>query len=213
MRTDELIDILSTNLEPVDRQQVPRALASALFIGAAGVLAAMLLAFGVRTDLNGPGPVSFLLLKLLLTLGLVAVASALLTSLARPGGERKASVGMVALPFLGIMLVAVISLAVAPSSHWGEMIVGERWLDCLISIPIIAIVPFVIVVRALRKGAPTDLAKTGAFAGLLAGGLSATGYALHCTDDSLPFIALWYSATIAICTWIGSKLGPPLLRW
>jgi len=36
--------------------------------------------------------------------------------------------------------------------------------------------------------APTDLTRTGALAGLVAGGISATAYAFHCMDDSLPFV-------------------------
>jgi hypothetical protein len=50
-------------------------------------------------------------------------------------------------------------------------------------------------------------------AGLVAGALGATAYAFNCADDSLPFIAIWYRGSIALCTFIGSKLGPKLLRW
>ncbi len=55
--------------------------------------------------------------------------------------------------------------------------------------------------------APTNLARTGAFVGLIAGCLSATGYALHCADDSVPFFVLWYGGTIALCTLAGWRLG------
>ncbi len=61
--------------------------------------------------------------------------------------------------------------------------------------------------------APTDLARTGAFVGLVAGCVSAIGYAVHCAVDTLPFFAFWYGATIALCTFAGWKLGPKLLRW
>jgi hypothetical protein len=93
------------------------------------------------------------------------------------------------------------------------MIVGNQWLECLLSIPLIAIVPFAILVWVVRKTAPTDLTRAGACVGLTAGAISATGYALHCIDDSLPFIALWYGGTIAFCALAGAKLGPRLLRW
>jgi hypothetical protein len=43
----------------------------------------------------------------------------------------------------------------------------------------------------MRQAAPTNLRQADALVGLLAGGLSAAGYALHCTADSLPFVALW----------------------
>jgi hypothetical protein len=49
--------------------------------------------------------------------------------------------------------------------------------------------------------------------GLIAGSVSATAYALHCADDSLPFVALWYGGTILLCTLAGTILGPRLLRW
>jgi hypothetical protein len=29
----------------------------------------------------------------------------------------------------------------------------------------------------------------------------------------VPYVALWYGGTIALCTFAGLKLGPRLLRW
>jgi hypothetical protein len=58
-----------------------------------------------------------------------------------------------------------------------------------------------------------NLKRTGAIAGFVAGALGAGVYAFHCSDDSLPFITVWYGGMIALCAWIGSKLGPWLLRW
>jgi hypothetical protein len=43
--------------------------------------------------------------------------------------------------------------------------------------------------------------------------IGAAAYAFHCPDDSLPFIALWYGASIAFCAGIGAVLGPRVLRW
>jgi hypothetical protein len=84
----------------------------------------------------------------------------------------------------------------------------------LICIPLNAILPFAALVLALRLfAAPTNLWRAGALAGLAAGAISAFVYALHCTDDSLPFIALWYGLAIAGCALIGGLLGPKLLRW
>lgn len=61
--------------------------------------------------------------------------------------------------------------------------------------------------------APTDLTRAGAVGGIVAGGMSAIGYALHCTDDSIAFIAIWYSGAIVLCALTGAILGPRLLRW
>jgi hypothetical protein len=152
-------------------------------------------------------------LKLAFATGIVSLTSLYLVRVARPGGERKTPIAFLVLPFIAIMVLAGIDLAFAPSSHWNKMVVGDQWLECLLSIPIIAIVPFSAIVWAVRRTAPTDLVRAGALAGLVAGGVSAAGYALHCTDDSLPFVAFWYGGTIALCTLAGAILGPRLLRW
>ncbi len=213
MKTDDLISMLSTNVERVDHRQVVRMLGMAVLVGGAAALAAVLLALGMRTDMKAPSAVTYLPLKLAFTTGTLVLTWIALAKLARPGGEQRTPTALVALPFVVIMLLAGLSLASAPSSHWDKMIVGDNWLECLLSIPIIAIVPFAAVVWAVRQTAPTDLVRTGAVAGLVAGSVSATAYALHCTDDSLPFVAVWYGGTIALCTLAGATLGPRLLRW
>lgn len=213
MKTDDLITMLSSNVEPVDRRQVMRTIGIAVAVAAVVPLGAMLLLFGIRPDLKATSALAFFLVKLAFTIALIVPASVYLIKLARPGGGPNTPVAVVAAPFGAVMLLAAVSLAFAPTSYWNNMILGDRWLECLLSIPIIAIVPFAVIVWALRRMAPTDLVLTGALAGLLAGGVSAAGYALHCVDDSLPFVAAWYGGTIAICTVAGATLGPRLLRW
>jgi len=213
MKTDDLVAFLSTNPEPVDRSSVVRTLCVAL---AAGMVVALGIAFaglGVRSDLMTARALIFLVVKLAFAVGIVSLTLVYLTRLARPGGERKTPSFLIAMPFLIIVLLAAISLGFAPTSHWDKMIVGDQWLECLVSVPIIAIVPFAISIWAVRRAAPTNLARTSAFAGLLAGGMSAMAYALHCTDDSLPFVAVWYAGTIVLCTLAGAALGPRLLCW
>jgi hypothetical protein len=213
MKTGDLVALLSTNPEPVDRRLVVRTLCVALAAGSIVALGIALVGLGVRSDLITARALIFLAAKLFFSVGIVSLALVYLTRLARPGGERKTPFFLVAMPFLVIVVLAVISLGLAPSSHWDKMIVGDEWLECLLSIPIIAIVPFAAAIWAVRKAAPTNLARTGAFAGLIAGGVSAMAYALHCTDDSLPFVAVWYGGTIVLCTLAGAALGPRLLRW
>ncbi len=213
MKTDDLIAVLSANVERIDHRQVTRTVGVAVAIGVTMALGTTLLMSGTRADLNEVGSWSFLVLKLAFATGIVALGSIYLIRVARPGGERKTRIAVVARPFFAIMVLAATSLAFAPPSHWNKMVVGDQWFECLLSIPIIAIVPFAAIVWAVRRAAPTDLVRAGALAGLVAGGVSAAGYALHCTDDSLPFVALWYGGTIAMCTLAGAMLGPRLLRW
>jgi hypothetical protein len=214
MRTNQLIELLSTNIEPTDHRRLRHGLGLAAALGAVAALCVALLSLGVRPDLHHPGVLGFLLLKVAFGAGIVVLAGWMLTKVARPGGEARIRAWVAAAPFLGVVLLAALSLASAPSAHWDHMLLGQMWLECLVSIPIIAVVPFAVLIWAVRRfAAPTDLVRTGALVGLAAGGISAMGYALHCMDDSVPFVALWYGGTIALCTLAGALLGPRLLRW
>jgi hypothetical protein len=213
MNTDQLIDMLSTNVEPVKKGQLGKTLAWALAIGAATSFCVMLATVGLRTDSAGGIHVGFLALKLLFMLSVIGTGAALLMKLIRPGQEAGNLFRFLFLPFLVAMFVGIFALALQPSSAWDRMILGTEWVMCLLCIPLFAIVPFALLIWALRKGAPTNLERTGAIAGLVAGALGATVYAFHCSDDSLPFVAIWYGAMVMLCAWIGATLGPRLLRW
>ena len=212
MKTGQFIDMLSSNLEPADRRKTFRLFGIAGVLGTLAAIGGGLLVLGVRPDINEPGALAFLCLKLAFAGSAALLASIYLLKSARPGGERKLSL-VVALPFVAIMLLAIGSLSLSQGSHWRGMVSQGEWLECLISIPLIAVGPFAALVWAVRQAAPTNLVHTGALVGLAAGSISAVGYALHCMADSVPFIAVWYSATIALCMLAGAKLGPRLLRW
>jgi len=213
MKTDDLIDILSTNIEAVDRRLMSCTITGAVAVGAVVALGVALIMLGSRTDAWRAEALGFMFSKFAFAVTVAVLAFLDLIRFARPAGGQRGSMALVALPFVGIVGLAAISLVYAPAVHWQTMFMGDEWLECLLSIPIIAIVPFALVVWAVRQAAPTDLRRAGALSGLVAGGLSAAGYALHCTADSLPFVAVWYSATILLCTLAGAVLGSRLLRW
>jgi hypothetical protein len=212
MKTDQFIDMLSANLEPVDQAKTSRLLAAAAGLGVVAAIGAALLALGLRPDYVDRSALAFLCVKLLFAGGAAALAGFYLLKSARPGSTGKFPLAVV-LPFAAIMLLAIANLSFAPDSHWQHMVSQGEWLECLVSIPLIAIGPFAVLVWAVRQAAPTNLVRTGALVGLVAGSISAMGYALHCMADSLPFIAIWYGGTIALCTLAGAALGPRLLRW
>jgi hypothetical protein len=43
--------------------------------------------------------------------------------------------------------------------------------------------------------------------------LAATLYALHCTDDSPLFVALWYTPGVLLVSAIGATLASRVARW
>src|SRR5215475_817791 len=87
MRTDDLVAMLSTNVERVDRWQFVRTLGAAILIGAATAFAAVLLALGTRNDLPNSTIAMHVALKIAFTAGTLALTWIALTKLARPGGE------------------------------------------------------------------------------------------------------------------------------
>lgn len=213
MKTDELVAVLSTHVEPVDHQQLVREIVAAVVAGMAAAIAIAVTLSGLRIDLSASDALTFLCAKIIFAAVIVIAGTVCLVRLARPGHVPSSSTAYVAWPPVAVAALATVSLVSAPLWHWHTMAMGDGWLECLVSIPLIAVVPFAAVIWAIRRMAPTDLTRTGALAGFVAGGMSAAGYALHCTDDSLPFIALWYGGAIMMCTLAGALWGPRLLRW
>lgn len=213
MKTDQLIDMLSTNLEPVKRGHLIKTLAVALLVGGAAAFCVMLTTVGLRTDANGGLQLGSLLVKLLFTLTLIGVGSAMLAKLICPGQNARNLNVLVLLAFATIGVTGIVALVAQPSMAWAHMVMGTQWWMCTFCIPGFAIIPFAALIWALRQGAPTNLRRTGAVAGLVAGALGAVAYAFHCPDDSIPFIALWYGAMVALCAGFGAVIGPRVLRW
>ena len=213
MKTEKLIEMLSTNLEPVRGGDLRNVVLTALAGGAVAAICLMLAIFGVPADVLGGENFGLKLLGLAFTLGLVGAGANLLVRLARPGDPGSKSLLPIGLLFLAMLVAGVVALLLAHPANWGGMIFGPQWTACLICIPLFAIAPFAALVWALRKGAPTRLARTGAIAGLLAGALGAAIFAFHHPGGSIPFMVLWYGGPIVLCALAGAILGPRLLRW
>lgn len=212
MKTDDLIDILSTEVDLVDPQRVKRVVLA--FVSAALVLA---LAGSVATldagwldKLNSLG---YLTLKISFGLSVVVLGTILLLSHLRPGSKLQTFKWLAILPIGAVIGVAILELALSPASHWNSLMVGTHWLECTGFIVVTAFGSSILLLLAARQAAPTDLVGTGALLGLVSGGIGAVAYALHCADDSVSFIAVWYGGAILFCSIAGALVGSRLLRW
>lgn len=212
MNTGELIEVLSTNVQPVRRAQLGKTLAWAMVIGGVAAVSAMLATVGPRPRLV-EAPMHFLALKLVFTISLAVTGGVVLFAAVHPGRNVRRLSRYVLVPIISIGVAGVLALALTPRAAWGETMLGTHWTMCVVCIPLFAVVPFALLMWASSRGAPTDLARTGAIAGLVAGAVGAAAYSLHCPDDSLPFVAIWYAGSILLCALIGQFLGPRLLRW
>lgn len=212
MNTARLIEALSADVGPVRRAPLARTLSWVMVLGAVIAVCVMLATVGPRPGL-ADAPVHFLALKLLFTTSLAIIGGVVLFSAMHPGRDLRRWSPYLLLPIVVVGVAGVVALALTPQEAWAETMLGTHWAMCIVCIPLFATLPFALLIWALRRGAPTELGRTGAIAGLVAGSLGAAAYSLHCPDDSLPFVAIWYAGSILLCALIGRSLGPRLLRW
>ena len=213
MKTDELINMLGTNLEPVKGGQLRTTLMIALGVGAVAAFCLMLVIFGLPAAALVGEYSGLKVLVLAFTLGLAAAGASFLIKSARPGEPGRKPLILIGLLLFAALSAGLVALILAHPAAWVGMVFGPQWAACLICIPLLAAAPFASLVWALRKGAPTNLMRTGAVAGLVAGALGATVFAFHHATGSIPFIAFWYGGPILVCAVVGAILGPRLLRW
>jgi hypothetical protein len=216
MNTDRLIDILSIDPEPVEHGQLGKVLLLAIVIGEAAAIALMLATVGPRADLQSSAHLEWLTVKLLFALSVVGVGVPLLISSIRPGLEEQTNWRLILVPFVAAFAIALAVLFLNQPQAREAIIRGATRVSsvrCLLSIIVFATLPMAAVIWAVRKGAPTRLRLSGSITGMVAGGIGAAAYAFNCTSDTIPFIAIWYGAAIAICALVGALIGPRVFRW
>jgi hypothetical protein len=216
MNTDQLIDILSVDPEPVNGGQLGKTLILAIATSAAVAFGLMLATVGPRPDLQSTAHLEWVAVKLLFAMSVIGTAAPLLNRSIRPGLEDETNWALIFFPFLAAVGIALAMLLLGQPRTPGAMLGGATPVSpvrCLLCIMSFAAVPLVAIIAALRKGAPTQLKLCGGIAGIVAGGIGATAYAFTCTSDTMAFIAIWYGAAIVLCAVLGAQLGPRVLRW
>jgi hypothetical protein len=184
------------------------------FCGAA-VLAALafIILIGPRSDIAQAAETVRFLFKFAVTSALSAIAFLLVVRMSRPGASLAAPLSLIGLVLVLLAGAIGIELLTVSSDQWVERWIGSNALVCLTFISLIGVAPLTVVMAALRYGAPTRPGMAGAAAGLLAGGVAATFYAAHCTDDSPLFVATWYSIAIGLLMIVGFISGRLFVRW
>jgi hypothetical protein len=212
MDTNELIRAIAADAR---RPGMPMRRAWRMAVLAAILLAAsaFLAVLGPRHDIGEALSTIRFPFKFAVTLTLAASALALLRALSQPTDAAAIRVLLLLLAPALLAVAIATELAVVPPSQWMIRMVGTNNLSCLTFIPLIGIAPLAVFLATLRYGAPSRPAIAGAVAGLLAGAVSATFYALHCPDDSPLFLSVWYTAAIAILAVIGAMIAPRIAQW
>ena len=213
MTTDELIDTLSASTRSTANARPTLTLALAGMTGLLVVLALIAVALGFRADLAASFTHPSVWMKYGAT-GLVLIAAAVaVRRLSIPGGQWKGAGPMLASIFVVIAIWALADINALPRDRWLPCLAGGESLTCLVGIALLSMVPMLTLGLAVRRLAPTRLEEAGALIGLAGGAIAALAYSLHCPEDAIPFLALWYTAALALCAAAGRLAGPKLLRW
>lgn len=210
MRTDDFIRALAAD----DRRSMSTStvLAVALLAAAPLSIAFFVAVLGVRPDFAKAIHSPFFDLKFAVTLSLALPAIVLAIALAQPGKEIGVRSRLLLFPVVLLVIGIACDLTAPQTRTWAARLIGDNALVCLTAIPAMGLPLLIAGLVALRHGAVTRPAAAGSVTGLLAGGLAATVYAAHCTDDSPLFVASWYSVGIAVLSATGAVAGHRVLR-
>ncbi|WP_455874354.1 NrsF family protein [Rhizobium yanglingense] len=211
MKTDDLISLLAQDA-PI-RTRLGPLLLGALLIGVAVSAALLLAAVGIRHDMASAIETARVLFKMVLALTLAVTACGLVFRIGRPGVPLRHSSLALFVPLILLAGGTAAELSAIPQDSWETAMLGRNAGFCLFFIPVLSLAPLAGFLWALKNGAAERPSLAGAAAGLAAGGIAAALYALHCTDDSPLFLAVWYTTAIAAVTAIGALLGSRYLRW
>ena len=102
---------------------------------------------------------------------------------------------------------------VTPESVRMAALMGGSARVCPTNVAGLSLLAAPLILFAARRFAPLRPGLAGAATGLLAGGLAATVYGLHCPEHTIAFVAVWYTLGMAIPTAIGAAIGRFVWRW
>jgi hypothetical protein len=212
MKTEDLINAIAEDAA-AKLPSVSVRMAVALATGGAVAVAFFAYSLGVRTDIASALQTWRFDAKLAATLLAFVAALWATVRLARPDTNLRQALAALLLPLPALAFTVGCELMVSPAGTWSTKAIGSNSRLCVTSILLMSVAPLAALLLASRVGAPRSPALAGAAAGLLAGGLAATLYAIHCPDDSPLFVALWYMPVVALITLGGAVIGRRALRW
>ena len=213
MKTEELIALLASGENAVDRHATARRYTIALSLGAVGAALLMATLLRVRPDLAQAATWPAFWLKIGFVAGVAGAALFAATRLSRPGARLARIPLALAIPVLIVWTIAAFALLTAEPPQRLQLFLGETWKSCPFLIALLSVPTFAAVMWAMKGLAPTQPRLAGCAAGLLSGATAALVYCLHCPELAAPFVGFWYLLGMLIPAGAGALLGKALLRW
>jgi hypothetical protein len=211
MKTENFIRLLAEDLPSGPARQ---GIALTRWMSATALVtgAAFLLFAGARADLLGGGLLPSIM-KVFMGALLAWAAIGGATSLARPEASVVQPLRRLVTFAAFLAFLFATELMFRGLDGWLVRMFGKSIVGCLTVIPLLALLPLVVSLHALRSGATTSPTFAGGLAGLASAGVAIIAYGVFCTEDSLVFVATWYSLAAIMVAGLGAVLGRTLLRW
>jgi hypothetical protein len=212
MRDQELVRRLVSNLDATAAGSfhMPLRLAALTALSSLTSLALIVLLLSRSPHLaHGPGAT---IIVAVLSAGVLALGAAL-TAVRLSYPEGRTRLRWLAMPVAILAGGIALELSDAPRSTWSSRFWGENPLACFLLVYALALPILAAVLFALRAGATSHPRVSGAMAGLVAGGIAAALYTLHCPENSLLFTGTWHVLAVLGLTACGALAGDRLLRW
>ncbi|MEI6001073.1 DUF1109 domain-containing protein [Paraburkholderia bengalensis] len=213
MKTDTLISLLASDVDPVDRCVAGRRFARALVFAVAGSFCLVTLCCGLRPDISEMLVTPLFWAKMAFPATLAGFALIASARLSCPGIALGYSAILLAAALAIVLLWGAVLLWATPSDNRVPVLLGRTWRTCALNIALVSGPSFFALVRTVQSLAPTRLRLAGAATGLLSGATGAVVYCLHCPEMSPAFWALWYVVGMGLSAALGALLGPRLLHW
>jgi len=212
MDTNQLIQSLVADNNHRARP-VRSMLVTALMIAVPVSIVMFFTALGFRKDIATAFHNPFFDLKFIVTIAVAISAITTSIHLSRPEASLKGRKWLFLLPVALLAFGIGGEMTLTQRLPWVTRLIGSNSTVCLTAIPLLSLPILMAALVALRRGASSRPALSGAYAGLLSAGLAATLYASQCTDDSPWFVAMWYPLAIGLVAAIGALAGSRWLRF
>jgi hypothetical protein len=210
VNTEQFIQELASAL-PSTGPRRPWSKLAMMTAAASSITLAVILLFFARSPHLQHGPTATIVFSAAAGLALAVVAFRAALQLSYP--EAASGFWGFLVPPAILLTGLGLEMARTPESSWMSRLWGEDSAACFCCVAALSLPILAAALIALRDSAPTRPWLSGAMAGLLAGGISAALYTLHCPEDSLLFVATWHVLAILAVSVGGALAAKHFLRW
>jgi hypothetical protein len=210
--TDDLIDKLVRDLQPVPRMQ------AWVGVGRVGVglclsVALAVVLFGPRDDIMNGAVATIAVIAAGLFLVLALATTSAVIDMARPAIGHSHGNWAWAWAIAALLPLAAVVSAIGDPAGALAQTAPERGAGCVMMGTLLGLISYGLILAWLRQGAPTSPGRAGLLAGISAGSIGMFAFSFHCASNDIVHLGLWHALVVVVGGTLGRIVTPPLIRW